>query len=64
MKNILNVDGRGSHARMSMTFVTRLSHCLSDQPTLPYHEMTNVFARCGARTHDPEIKSLMLYRLS
>ena len=21
-------------------------------------------ARCGARTHDPEIKSLMLYRLS
>ena len=23
-----------------------------------------IFARCGARTHDPEIKSLMLYRLS
>ena len=24
----------------------------------------NSYARCGARTHDPEIKSLMLYRLS
>ena len=23
-----------------------------------------IYAKCGARTHDPEIKSLMLYRLS
>ncbi len=25
---------------------------------------TKMFAQRGARTHDPEIKSLMLYRLS
>jgi len=26
--------------------------------------MENIYAQRGARTHDPEIKSLMLYRLS
>ncbi len=41
-------------------------------PSYPYpsmHDPTNekqkrVIAQRGARTHDPEIKSLMLYRLS
>ena len=27
-------------------------------------EKKNIIAQRGARTHDPEIKSLMLYRLS
>ena len=27
-------------------------------------KMENIYAQRGARTHDPEIKSLMLYRLS
>ncbi len=32
--------------------------------TSPDPQMKNTFAQRGARTHDPEIKSLMLYRLS
>ena len=39
-------------------------HEYTDPMQLLSHNVEKKYAQRGARTHDPEIKSLMLYRLS
>ena len=53
-----------SKCTLAILVVTVYMRCIITRGVQHMHIGEQKFIRCGAQTHDPQIKSLMLYRLN